>query len=186
MKGVGNFFMEGQITYEAFMDGAAYASADFVAAPSRFGVPQSAVSYIQQTRRPNRFIIDFIFENAGKLDSLSLILKSAGLYKLIESSIKRNADNVYVTSSVPYRIEISNGESGKASGLSYVLNLLGIAPAEVIAFGDGDNDADLLKYAGTGVAVQNASALCKENADIILELSGNQDGVADFLEKNLL
>ena len=75
MRSVGNFFLEGQITYEAFVDGAAHAAADYVTSPTRFGVPKSAVSYIQQTRRPNRYIIDFIFENAGKMDSLDLILK---------------------------------------------------------------------------------------------------------------
>lgn len=39
MRSVGNFFLEGQITYEAFVDGTAYASADYIADPTRFGVP---------------------------------------------------------------------------------------------------------------------------------------------------
>lgn len=185
MRGVGNFFLEGQITYEAFVDGAAYASADYVRNPKQFGVPENAVSYIRQTRRPNRFIIDFIFENAKKMDSLDLVLKEPGLYRMIENTVKRSAENVYITSSVPYRMEISSSESTKASGLAYVLEQLGISPEETMAFGDGDNDAQMLKFSGIGVAVKNATESCKENADVVLELSGSENGVADFLEKNM-
>lgn len=185
MRSVGNFFLEGQITYEAFVDGVAYASADYVANPTRFGVPRSAVSYIRQTRHPDRYIIDFIFENAKKLDSLDLILKESGMYRMIENAVKRGSENVYITSSVPYRMEISSKESGKASGLKYVLDQMGIAPEEALAFGDGDNDAQMLRFAGTGIAVKNATEDCKESADATLELTAAEDGVADYLEKNL-
>lgn len=185
MRSVGNFFLEGQITYEAFVDGAAHAAADYVASPTRFGVPRSAVSYIQQTRRPNRYIIDFIFENAGKMDSLDLILKEPGMYRMIENTIRRNVENIYITSSVPYRMEISSAASGKASGLKYVLDQLGLTPEQTVAFGDGDNDAPMLRFAGTGIAVKNASQSCRESADMTLKLSNQEDGVADYLEKYL-
>lgn len=186
MRSVGNFFLEGQITYEAFVDGVAYASTDYVMQPTKFGVPANAVSYVRQTRHPNRFIIDFIFDNAKKMDSLDLILKDAGLYRMIENTIKRTTDNVYITSSVPYRMEISSKESGKASGLKYALDLLGISPEETLAFGDGDNDAEMIKTAGIGVAMKNATERCKENADFVTEYTNNEDGAADFIEKNIL
>ena len=185
MRSVGNFFLEGQITYEAFVDGAAHAAADYVTSPTRFGVPKSAVSYIQQTRRPNRYIIDFIFENAGKMDSLDLILKEPGMYRMIENTIRRNVENIYITSSVPYRMEISSAASGKASGLKYVLDQLELTPEQTVAFGDGDNDAPMLRFAGTGIAVKNASQSCRESADMTLKLSNQEDGVADYLEKYL-
>ena len=41
----------------------------------------------------------------------------------------------------------------------------------VVAFGDGENDIEFLKYAGIGVAVQNARDLTKNAADIVLEVS---------------
>lgn len=186
MRSVGNFFLEGQITYEAFVDGIAYASTDYVMQPTNFGVPASAVSYIQQTRHPNRFIIDFIFDNAKQMDSLDLILKDSGLYRMIENTIKRTTDNVYITSSVPYRMEISSIESGKTAGLKYVLDLLQISPEETLVFGDGDNDAEMIQFAAIGVAMKNASESCKENADFVTEYTNNEDGVADFIEKNIL
>lgn len=186
MRSVGNFFLEGQLTYEAFIDGIAYASADYIRQPTRFGVPASAVSYIQQTRHPSRYIIDFIFDNAAKLDSLDLILKEPGLFRMIQNTIRRATENVYITSSVPYRMEISNKNSGKAAGLRYVLDQLGITPEEALAFGDADNDAEMLRFAGIGVATKGASSDCLEAADFVTESGYNEDGAAEFLEKNLL
>ena len=107
------------------------------------------------------------------------------MYRMIENAVKRGSENVYITSSVPYRMEISSKESGKASGLKYVLDQMGIAPEEALAFGDGDNDAQMLRFAGTGIAVKNATEDCKESADATLELTAAEDGVADYLEKNL-
>lgn len=186
MRAVGNFFVEGQLTYEAFVDGVAYASADFIAAPTRFGVPESAVSYIRQTRRPDRFMIDFIFEHAKNMDSLGLILKDAGLCRMIENVIRRSAQNVYITSSVPYRMEISHADSGKAAGLGYVLDQLEISADEVLAFGDGESDAEMLRFAGIGAAMKNACESCKDASDYVTDYSNQEDGIADFIEKNLL
>lgn len=186
MRSVGNYFMEGQITYEAFVDGIAYASADYVGNPARFGVPQSAVPYIRQTRRPNRFIIDFIFEHAREMDSLDLVLKEPGLYRMIANTVRRSAGDVHITSAVPYRMEISSGDSGKAAGLAWALERLQIRPEETIALGDGENDAEMLAFAGCGVALKNAVEACRDRADYITELTAGEDGAAEFLETHLL
>ncbi|MCD7921951.1 MAG: HAD-IIB family hydrolase [Clostridiales bacterium] len=186
MRSVGNFFLEGQITYEAFVDGTAYASADYVQNPARFGVSLDNVSYVRQTRKPNRYIIDFIFEHAKVLDSLDLVLKDAGLYRMIENTIRRSVPDVHITSAVPYRIEISHADANKASGLSHALKLLQIAPEECLALGDGDNDAPMLTCAGIGVALKNATETCKNSADHVTEYSSSEDGASIFLEKYLL
>ncbi len=186
MRSVGNYFLEGQITYEAYVNGVAYASADFVRNPTSFRLPKSAVPYIQSTRRPERFIIDFIFDHAKEMDGLGLILKEPGLFRMIESAILRSTDSVKTTSAVPYRLEISAKDATKATGLTQTLALLGLTPAETLAFGDGDNDADMLALAGIGVALSNATAACKAKADHITAESCGNDGVAGFLRENLL
>ena len=108
MRSVGNFFLEGQITYEAFVGRRSPCRGRLCGQPDPVRRTPVCVSYIQQTRRPNRYIIDFIFENAGKMDSLDLILKEPGMYRMIENTIRRNVENIYITSSVPYRMEISS------------------------------------------------------------------------------
>ena len=59
--------------------------------------------------------------------------------------------------------------SGKASAILTVLNHYHLTPAQAIAFGDGFNDLEMLKTAGTGVAMGNASPALKEAADDVCD-----------------
>ena len=60
----------------------------------------------------------------------------------------------------------------------------GIDPAELIAFGDGQNDIPMLKLAGTGIAMANATDEVKRAADMVT-CSNNEDGIAEALEELL-
>ena len=55
-----------------------------------------------------------------------------------------------------------------------------------VAFGDMSNDVSLLLAAGKGVCLENGSVDAKEAADEITELSIEDDGFADYVEKNIL
>lgn len=70
----------------------------------------------------------------------------------------------------------------KAKALDSVLIPMGYKKEEMIAFGDGHNDASMVKYAGTGVAMANAVNALKEVADEVT-LSNEEDGIAYTLNK---
>ncbi|NUT56576.1 MAG: HAD family phosphatase, partial [Thermoleophilia bacterium] len=53
----------------------------------------------------------------------------------------------------------------KASGLSYVVDQLGLEPSDVLAIGDGRNDIEMLEWAGRGVAMGQSPDEVKEIAD---------------------
>ena len=74
-------------------------------------------------------------------------------------------------------IEISHKDAGKHSGLRFIREYLNLKPEETAAFGDGDNDIDLLKEAGIGIAMENASSKCKDAATFITK-HHDKDGVA--------
>ncbi|MCD8300329.1 MAG: HAD hydrolase family protein [Clostridiales bacterium] len=187
MGGLGHFFMEGTVTYEAIVEGVAYAARDYVADPSPFcGGNPKAIEYIRETRSPVPYIIDFIYDHAAGLDAMDVIIKDTGMHHMIESTVRRKAKEVYITATVPVCMEISHEKCGKGNGLMAALEIMGIAPEETIAFGDGDNDAALLSAAGIGVAMANALPVCREAADYVTELTSDKDGVADFLEKYIL
>ena len=59
---------------------------------------------------------------------------------------------------------------------------LGFTAAQCVAFGDGENDRDLLRWAGLGVCVANANERLRGEADWVIP-SVNDDGVAQFLEQ---
>ena len=59
------------------------------------------------------------------------------------------------------------------------------APAHLIACGDGYNDLSMIRYAGLGVAMENAVLSLRKEADYITS-SNNDDGVAEVIEKFML
>ena len=62
--------------------------------------------------------------------------------------------------------------------------MLQISKDEMLAFGDDENDYDILKNVGKGIAVANAISLIHEIADDITS-SNDEDGVAEYIEKEL-
>lgn len=71
----------------------------------------------------------------------------------------------------------------KAFGIKHVAMSLGMEDAPIIAFGDSDNDVSMLEYANIGIAMGNANENVKRVADIVLELTNEEDGVAHYLKK---
>ena len=82
----------------------------------------------------------------------------------------------------PFYFEITAKDIDKAKALETVFKPLNIKQDEIIAFGDGHNDISIIKYAGIGVAMENAVLDLKEIADEVT-LSNNQDGIAESLLK---
>ena len=56
---------------------------------------------------------------------------------------------------------------------------------DVIAFGDGLNDVDMLEKCGVGVAMKNALPDVKKKADFITDKNNWEDGIIEFLGKYL-
>jgi Cof subfamily protein (haloacid dehalogenase superfamily) len=69
----------------------------------------------------------------------------------------------------------------KAAGLAVVCDAVGVAAADVLAFGDMPNDVPMLAWAGRGVAVANAHPELKAVAGDVAR-SNDDDGVARYLE----
>lgn len=77
-------------------------------------------------------------------------------------------------------IEIVKSGLNKAVGIDRVSKSLGIAKENIIAFGDEDNDLEMIDYAGVGVAMGNAIGPLKNIANEIT-LTNNDDGIAELL-----
>jgi len=73
-------------------------------------------------------------------------------------------------------------DASKGAAARWLCGHLGVAPADTAAFGDSDNDLDLLEFAGTAVAVANATPEAKRRAAVFAP-SSDEDGVATILEQ---
>ena len=173
-----------EISYEAFIDGKAFAESRYVADPVRFGAMPQAISYIQGTRAPIEDMRTFICEHKSELDCIDLVVKNEDMKRKLWKNLQESVRDVYITSSVRQLLEISHRDAGKESGAKFLLEYLGLTREELAAFGDGDNDSGLLKYAGIGFAVANASLECRDAADEIVA-SNDDNGVAQGINKIL-
>jgi Cof subfamily protein (haloacid dehalogenase superfamily) len=88
---------------------------------------------------------------------------------------------LHVTKSLPYFLEFASAGVTKGSGLDFLAGRLGFTPERTIAFGDGENDVELIEWAGYGVAVANAVERVKAVADWICPPAA-EEGVATVLE----
>ncbi|GHH98504.1 Cof-type HAD-IIB family hydrolase [Neobacillus kokaensis] len=78
-------------------------------------------------------------------------------------------------------IEIIKAGLNKAVGLKKAADYYGIPAERVIAFGDEDNDLEMIEYAGHGIAMGNAIHQLKSIANDVT-LTNEEDGVAAYIE----
>lgn len=71
----------------------------------------------------------------------------------------------------------------KGAGLKRLCDCLNIPIEQCVAFGDGENDKEFLAVAGLGCAMKNARPAAKEAANLVIDWSNDEDGVACQLEK---
>ena len=100
----------------------------------------------------------------------------------LEASMKAYFDGrLYISKSLPDFLEFASPDVTKASGLAFLAERLGFARERTVACGDGENDVELLDWAGYGVAVANAHDRVKAVADLICP-SVDDEGVAQVIE----
>ena len=102
--------------------------------------------------------------------------------KKLRASLPEHLFNNYeVSSSVPQFVEIVKKGITKARALELIESKIGIAPNEIIAFGDQDNDIPMLKHAGCAVAMGNASDEVKALSSFVTG-TNDEDGVAQAID----
>lgn len=76
-------------------------------------------------------------------------------------------------------------KSGKIQAIRELARALNLSLGDIVSFGDDLNDMEMLQVCGTGVAVSNALIEVKNIADAVT-LSNDEDGVAHWIERNIL
>jgi Cof subfamily protein (haloacid dehalogenase superfamily) len=100
----------------------------------------------------------------------------------VEARMKdRFRGRMYISKSLPYFLEFAAPGVTKGAGLDFLAEHMGFTPERTIAFGDGENDVELVEWAGFGIAVENAHPRVKAVADWICP-SAEEQGVAQVLE----
>ncbi len=126
-------------------------------------------------------LLDWLREPPTKLVAVGDPVELEGLK---ERLVERFDGRMYISKSLPYFLELASPNVTKAAGLAFVAEHLGFTAAESVAFGDGENDVELLEWAGYGVAVGNAHERVIAVADLVCP-PVQEEGVAQVIEAYL-
>lgn len=96
----------------------------------------------------------------------------------------RYTDILQITRSGPSFLDIFPRGSNKGNGLRAVCENLGVDLSETVAFGNGENDLEMIIAAGIGVAMENSPDILRNSANIIAP-SNNNNGFAVVLNRLL-
>ncbi|MBR5533560.1 MAG: HAD family phosphatase [Ruminiclostridium sp.] len=169
---------------EVFRDGIGYLTqADYEILRERYaGTPMW--EYVMGTRQvlPGS-LEDFLREDTRPVEELFFLTDCPESKKALRERLSALSD-ISFADPFPNDLEVLAGGIDKGEAFLWLLDHLGIDPAETIAMGDGGSDIPLLQAAGIGIAMGNALDYVKAAADAVTA-SCDEDGVALALEKYL-
>ncbi len=132
-----------------------------------------------------------VFEGFPALPTQSVIYKillsrEGGTVGVIQPEVERALrPDTYMTVADGKLIQIMSTAATKWNGIRTMLRWAGVDPGETVYFGDDNDDIEPINNCGLGVAVSNAIGEVLDAADIVAD-SNDQDGVARYIERNLL
>ena len=91
---------------------------------------------------------------------------------------RRYAGHLGVVATDPENLEFNAPDANKARALEVVCRHYGVAREKSLAFGDGENDAPMLRWAGLGVAMDGGNSHAKEAADLVTPAGAPQESFA--------
>lgn len=142
--------------------------------------------YTRATSAPITSVGSLYEYNKNRQPSKMLLIGERKLLNTAREWIEKNHCNSvnHFFSNSNY-LEITHKNVSKGEALKLIAKHYNLSMDQVMAIGDGENDISMIKAAGTGVAMGNASEQVKEEADFIT-LSNDEDGVAHALEQLVL
>jgi len=114
-----------------------------------------------------------------------ILLQEPTYLKSIEPVLKHARQNLSVSISKPFFLEVVPHGVDKAASIHRLAQRLNIKQEEIIAVGNAGNDLSMIEYAGLGVWVDNVTPELRDKADVIVA-SNNEDGVAEVVERFIL
>ena len=147
-------------------------------APEFFETEPHILKLVKSLRRPVPDLKQKIQEDGLPLEKLQMFFRPERMDERARQLelVPQLFPELIASSSLRNNIEINSARAGKGNALRALCEKLDLDTSESVAFGDGLNDADMLRAAGRGCAMQNAVPAVKEAADVTVE-TNNDAGV---------
>lgn len=127
-------------------------------------------------------IAEYVLNNRLFCQKVAILVAHEEQAALYAELFRRLGDRFDVTCSAKVLIEISPLGDNKGEAVKFLANKFGIPIEKTVAAGDNLNDLSMIKVAGIGVAVGNATEDLKKAADFV-SVSNNEGAIAQIIEK---
>ena len=146
----------------------------------------AAERFLRRSEEPGVSVVDspagWLRSDAGEEPTkLVLVDHPDDVPRWLDEAQKEFEGKLFVTRSLPHYVEVGGLEGTKSRALGFLCERWGIDPGRAIAFGDADNDIDMLRFVGHGVAVGGMTDEVRRAADAVAP-PADEDGVATYLE----
>ena len=128
--------------------------------------------------------LEELTQNAASIQKIIAFFRNPEEKQPVIREITSRFPGSAMSSSLGNNIEINAQNATKGSALCFLCEKIGIPIGQCMAFGDGTNDYSMLRAAGFGVAMGNASEEVQSCADAVTE-TNEEDGVARMIERVL-
>ena len=139
-------------------------------------------NFIKDLNELNENITQIVINSKEKekLQKAKEQIEEIGNVKVTNTNINKNINNK------SYFCDINMKENSKGKAIKILKEILNMKEDEIICFGDSMNDYSMIESCKYSVAMKNADEKLKEKTYFITEYTNDEDGVAKFIEENIL
>ena len=117
-------------------------------------------------------ILDIVLADDKKILKMFMYVDYREYHELYEDL--KSVEGIQVNISGETCIDCVAQGISKGNALKYLAEMLGVDMADTVAIGDQDNDLEMIKFAGTGIAMGNAIDTVKEAATFVTDRVENE------------
>ena len=170
------------VIYDCYQDDMGYMTKEMYDVLQDWAYTPAMGAYMKRIRKPVPDLKKMIAERNRPVMKMQMHFKDLAERERQLALLPKLFPELIATSSIANNIELNSAYATKGQAVKTLCAHLGIDLKEVIAFGDGTNDIDMIRAAGLGVAMENGEKSVIEAADMTAE-NNNDGGVAKVIKK---
>ena len=170
------------VIYDCYMDNIGWMTGSMQLRAEQFAPDRHYLKMLREMRTPVPELKAFLAARGHDVQKVQFFTNDPDLRTEVLQSCASRFPGTVASASCPNNVEINHADATKGKALLGLCRALDIDAAQAIAFGDGLNDISMLRAAGIGIAMGNASDPVRAAADEITE-DCDHDGVAAAVER---
>ena len=180
------YLLKKEIYINVFVDGVNYTPVQVYSYIDNLDLPDYVIQHMKENRKGISDLIEYLKNGDAKMQKATLNFQKQenGEFlnrKEVQEYLEKCPDIKVVDGGFD-NLEFTKAGTNKAAGLKFLAGHLGMTMDEVMAVGDSENDIEMLREAGLGIAMGNAADEVKSVADEIT-LDNEHEGVVAAIGK---